>query len=154
MIFFALALSWVKELSENVLPKPEFIKLSFEKNKADGRGRNAVIVQGISGNGERTVQLTPTIFNLLYKFAENKKSPSDGWMEIKPKNFDSGKRTYDINDYNEIKRLLFTLLDGLFGKGNWTREHHLNPLKSVLFEMSEKRERKIRLAIPSENITL
>ena len=154
MIFFALALSWVKELSENVLPKPEFIKLSFEKKKADGRSRNAVIVQGISGNDQRTVLLTPTIFNLLYKFAENKKSPSNGWMEIKPKNFDSGKRTYDINDYNEIKRLLFTLLDGIFGKGNWTKEHHLNPLKNVLFEMSEKRERKIRLAIPSENITL
>ncbi|WP_281540613.1 hypothetical protein [Maribacter aestuarii] len=154
MIFFALALSWVKELSENILPKPEFIKLSFEKDKSNGRRHKSVILQGISGNDKRRIQLTPTIFSLLYKFAENKKSPRDGWLEIKPKNFDGSRKIYDINDYNEIKRLLFTLLDGLFGKGNWTREHHLNPLKEILFEMSEKRERKIRLAIPSENITL
>jgi len=42
----------------------------------------------------------------------------------------------------------------LFGKNNWTKETHETPLKESLFEMSQKRERKIRLAILSENITL
>jgi hypothetical protein len=154
MIFFALALSWVKELSENVIPKPEFFKLTFEKSKLNGKRYNYVILQGISGNGKRKIALTTTVFALFYKFAQNKKSPADTWLEIKPKNFSGKQKLYDINDYNEIKRILFTLLDGLFGKGNWTRELHLNPLKNLLFEMSEKRERKIRLAIPPENITL
>lgn len=146
MIFFALALSWVKELSENVLPLVEHFKLSFEKNKT-------VVVQGI-GNDKRKVVLTPTVYQLLLKFAQNRKSPQDEWLEIKPKSTIGTRKNYDINDYNEIKRLLTTLLDGLFGKGNWTQEHHLKPLKKLLFQMSEKRERKIRLAIPPDNITL
>lgn len=153
MIFFALALSWVKELSENILPSPENFKLSFEKKKVNQKQHNYVVIHGI-GNRERKVALTPSIFDLFLKFAENKKNHKNDWLEIKPKNFMSSSKIYDINDYNEIKRLLTTLLDGLFGKGNWTREHHFVPMKELLFEMSEKRERKIRLAIPPDNIIL
>ena len=63
-------------------------------------------------------------------------------------------KTFDINDYNEVKRLLVAILDGVFGKDSWTVDHHLNPLKTTLFEMSEKRDRKIRLKIHSNNISL
>ncbi len=150
MIFFALALSWVKELSENILPKTTDLKIFFEKVKTG----HMISIQGMPGKGKRKIDLTPTVYKLFLKFAENRKLQSNAWLEIRPKNFDSGKRVYDINDYNEIKRLLTGILDGLFGKGNWTKEHHLTPLKNSLFEMSEKRERKIRLAIPPENIYL
>ena len=76
---------------------------------------------------------------------------TEGWLEIKPKNFD-GAKNYDINDHNELKRLVEALLNGLFGKKNWTKNKHFTPLKNTLFEMSENRERKIRLQLPKENI--
>jgi hypothetical protein len=154
MLFFALALSWVKELSENILPKASAFKIRFERKKNSEKLRKLVYIQGIPGKPEREINLTPNVYDLLLTFSKCKKEPNDNWLEIRPKNFDAGKKQYDINDYNEIKRLLAGLLDGLFGKGNWTQEQHFVPLKKVLFELSEKRERKIRLAIPPENISL
>ncbi|MDJ0645825.1 MAG: hypothetical protein QNJ57_07580 [Flavobacteriaceae bacterium] len=153
MLFFALALSWVKELAENVIPDAKDFHLKFMKIKsANGKYQHLVTLIGLPG-GERKVNLTPAGYELFLKFAVRKKESGNNWLEIKPKNFDLA-RSYDINDYNEIKRLLIALLDGVFGKENWTRDHHLNPLKASLFEMSEKRERKIRLAVPPENISL
>ena len=148
MLFFALALSWVKELSENVIPVSEQLKIVF------GKKERSVELKGFPGDSERKVVLSPVSFDLLYKFAERKKNGADDWLEIKPKNFEGSSKEYDIKDHNEIKRLLLALLDGLFGKDNWSQEHHRKPLKNSLFEMSEKRERKIRLAILSENISL
>ena len=154
MLFFALALSWVKELAENVIPSSEhfYVKFNKIKNNKD-KFEQFVMLKGLPGGNERKVKLTPALYNLFLKFAQQKKEQGDDWLEIKPKNFELS-RTYDINDHNEIKRLLTALLDGIFGKENWTRDHHLNPLKNSLFEMSEKRERRIRLALPPENIDL
>ncbi|QCX02073.1 hypothetical protein FGM00_18860 [Aggregatimonas sangjinii] len=155
MIFFALALSWVKELSESVIPIAERLKIKFiSQNRSDGKRASIVSFKGFPGNTERNINLTPALFNLFLKFAERRKNTAEAWLEIKPKNAVASKREYDINDHNQIKRLLFALLDGLFGKGNWTQDHHLKPLKESLFEMSAQRERKIRLAVPSENISL
>lgn len=155
MIFFALALSWVKELSENVIPPTQGLKIEFIRQKNNlGKKVQFVLLKGFPGNSERKVILTPALFELFLKFAERKKNDPDNWLEIKPKNFEASKKEFDINDHNEIKRLLVALLDGLFGKENWTQDHHLKPLRNSLFEMSEKRERKIRLAIPAENISL
>ena len=148
MLFFALALSWVKELSEKMIPIKEQLKVVFNKKE------RMVFLKGFPGNSERKVILTPALFDLFHKFAERRKNNTDDWLEIKPKNFEGSTRTYDIKDHNEIKRLLFAILDGLFGKENWSKEHHLIPLKNTLFEMSEKRERKIRLAIPAASIFL
>ena len=78
----------------------------------------------------------------------------EGWLEIKPKSESRPEKNYDIQDHNEIRRLIHALLDGIFGKGNWTRNLHEQPLRQALFEMSEKRERKIRLALPAANVTL
>jgi len=128
MMFFALALSWVKELSENIIPDAGKLKLTFKIS------REAV--------------------ELLNRFAKYRKLHPETWLEIKPKHHALKEKVYDINDYNEVKRLLVGLLDGLFGKGNWTNELHFIPLKNVLFELSEKRERKIRLSILPDNIVL
>lgn len=147
MLFFALALSWVKELSENIIPTKEHFRIIFNRKE------RFVLLKGFPGDSERKVSLTPALFDLFFKFAERKKNGLDEWLEIKPKSFE-GSKEYDIRDHNEIKRLLFALLDGLFGKDNWTQDLHLKPLKNTLFEMSEKRERKISLAIPTENISL
>ncbi|SEC40726.1 hypothetical protein SAMN04489761_2908 [Tenacibaculum sp. MAR_2009_124] len=154
MIFFALALSWVKELAENVIPNSSDLYLSFQKNKlSSGKTENLILLKGFPGSEKRKVKLSPVLFDLFTKFAERRLSNED-WLEIKPKNFSMPSKTFDIKDYNEVKRLLISLLDGVFGKDNWTTEHHLNPLKTTLFEMSEKRDRKIRLKIPKENISL
>lgn len=154
MLFFALALSWVKELSENILPSVSDFKIRFEKKLVAKKSKKCIYILGIPGNPEREIKLTPNVHDLLLSFAKHKKKDGDSWLEIRPKNFDAGKKQYDINDYNEIKRLLTGILDGLFGKGNWTQEQHYTPLKKLLFEVSEKRERKIRLAVPPDNIFL
>lgn len=153
MLFFALALSWVKELAENIIPSSNQLFLKFSKEKLGDKIERIVFIKGLPGAKERKVNLTPALYNLFLKFATEKQSDIDAWLEMKPKNF-SHEKNYDINDYNEIKRLLSAILDGVFGKENWTKTQHFDPLKNVLFELSEKRERKIRLAIPSENITI
>lgn len=155
MIFFALALSWVKELTENILPDPRqlFLQLTRQKNAAN-KWEQLVILQGLPGKEKRVITLTPAAFDLLYKFADRRTQEGAAWLEIKPKNASRPSHEYDIRDHNEIKRLLQTFLDGIFGSGNWTKNQHLQPLKETLFELSEKRERKIRLRIPAENIKL
>lgn len=155
MIFFALALSWVKELAENVIPEARqlFLQLKIQKTEK-GRLLHMVNITGFPGSNERRIALTPTTFDLLLNFATKRMGEDDDWLEIKPKGETRSKKVYDINDYNEIRRLLTALLDGLFGKDNWARNQHLLPLKDQLFELSSKRERKIRLAIPPENISI
>ena len=113
-----------------------------------------VHLQGIPGKGERQIQLTPALFELLLKFAKRKTGNGEDWLEIKPKGEQIPLRAYDIKDHNEIKRLLVALLDGVFGKGSWTKSLHEEPFRNTFFEMSEKRERKIRLSIPAKQITI
>ena len=153
MLFFALALSWVKELTETLIPDPFQLKIKFIKKKTQKSTTmaNSVSLIGFPGDKDRIVQLTPALYRLFKEFAQRKKDMTDGWLEIKPKNFDVAK-DYDISDHNELKRLLEAILNGLFGKKNWTKDKHYEPLKATLFEMSENRERKIRLRIPKENI--
>nr|WP_298997902.1 hypothetical protein [uncultured Allomuricauda sp.] len=154
MLFFALALSWVKELTETLIPSPHQLKLQFiNKSGLSNKDGFQVSMQGFLGNEERVISLTPALYKLFKLFAERRLDKTEGWLEIKPKNFDAAK-TYDINDHNEIKRLIVALLDGLFGKQSWTKDKHYVPLKTTLFEMSEHRERKIRLLLPQENIIL
>lgn len=148
MLFFALALSWVKELTENVIPSAYQLRLNFRKGD---RNTCEVILKGFPGQTDRNISLTPALYKLLKTFAERRLASTEDWLEIKPKNFD-GSKNYDINDHNELKRLLQALLNGLFGKQNWTKDKHYIPLKNTLFEMSENRERKIRLQLPKENI--
>ena len=154
MIFFALALSWVKELAENVIPNAQqlFLHLSRKKNEQD-KFEHLLQLRGMPGKEERKILLTPALYELCHKFVE-RKLEGEGWMEIKPKSDSRSGKSYDIRDHNEVKRLLVALLDGIFGKGSWTLNLHLSPIKETLFEMSEKRERKIRLRIPAENLSI
>ncbi|MGB7395849.1 MAG: hypothetical protein WA913_15800 [Pricia sp.] len=152
MLFFALSLSWVKELIENVIPSSINLRIRLAKEKSTAGKQNLVVaMKGFPGGKERTAVLTPALYELFEKFVQAKRDGNNSWLEIKPKN-SMARKNYDINDYNEVKRILITLLDGLFGKNNWTKDKHLVPLKESLFEMSEKRERKIRLAVPKSNI--
>ncbi len=154
MLFFALALSWVKELAQNIIPGPEIIHLSFIRKKNEkGKFENIVKIKGFPGKENRDILLSPMSYELLLKFAQRKNSGDNQWLEIKPKNETRSGKVYDIKDHNEIRRLIQALLDGLFGKGKWKKEQHFLPLKNCFFEMSEKRERKIRLKIPASNLS-
>lgn len=155
MLFFALALSWVKELAQNIIPDPANIFLAFNRQKNDkGKFENQISINGFPGRENRQINLTPMSYALLLKFAQRRSEGQNHWLEIKPKNDPRPTKTYDIKDHNEIRRLLQALLDGLFGKDNWSKEQHFIPLKNSLFEMSEKRERKIKLKVPADNIAL
>lgn len=152
MLFFALALSWVKELMENVIPEARHIVLSLINRKTEeGQYQKIAAISGITSNRPVDITLTQSSYDLLDAFITARQT--DSWLEIKPKSDIRSQKTYDINDHNQIKRLLNNLLDELFGKGAWTQNHHYTPLRSTLFEMSDKRDRKIRLALPKENIS-
>ena len=154
MIFFALALSWVKELSENTIDSRGALYLSiFQQNV---HGRNKQQVQLKIGAKEYTVELTETYYSLLRTFVQKKKMEDDEstWLEIKPKNESRDGKIYEIQDYNQVKRLTNTILDGMYGKGNWSNEIHAKGLKETLFEKSEKYPRLIRLKVPKENLEL
>ncbi len=155
MLFFALALSWVKELAQNIIPEPSQLFLSFTRQKNEqGKHQHLVHLIGLPGAPRRSISLTPMAFQLLSAFAQRKVNSEHGWLEIKPKNDQRDGKQYDIKDHNELKRLLSAMLDGIFGKDQWSKAQHYTPLKEALFELSEKRERKIRLRIPSDQITL
>ena len=152
MIFFALALSWVRELSENIIPSPRNLFLSLYHLKNDDRYDHIVELKGLMDKEVRTIKLSSSSFELLSKFVKARMSSRDQWLEIKPKTDSRTTKDYSINDYNELKRLMIGLLDGIFGKNGWTRDQHENILKDTFFEMSPKRERKIKLRIPPENL--
>ncbi len=151
MIFFALALSWVKELAEHVIPASDFLQINLKQEKSvSGKIECHMLLLGIP-NTNSDLLLSPALFDLLVRFTHALQN-GDGWLEIKPKVDGRTNREYDIQDHNQIKRLLTGILDGLYGKGQWTKDLHELPLRQALFEMSEKRERKIRLALPVKNV--
>lgn len=145
MIFFALALSWVKDLAESILPVAGQFRLTIKDN--------IVKLNGIPGKGEVSIALSTASSELLRSFTKAKLNNS-GWLEIKPKSERRNEKLYAIKDHNEIKRLTHALLDGIYGKNNWTKDQHELPFKSQFYEAGEKGSRKIRLQIPKENINL
>ena len=154
MIFFALALSWIKELSENVIPENSKLHLLLRKMKLENsKMKYLVAISGIPHMPVRECHLSRGNFELLEKFAEAK-AAGDQWLEIKPKESTRGQKSYDIKDHNEIKRLLNSILDGLFGKGSWSSENHFIPLKNALFEYSKERPRIIRLQLSPRQVNI
>ncbi len=151
MLFFALALSWVKDLIEDKSILPGQLKMTLSKVKNEkGRFENWVQIQGIPGMYDSKAKLTRGPYELLNTFVQRQKT-GDNWLEIKPKSDKRSSKIYDIQDHNEIKRLLEGLLDGIYGKGNWEKGKHYEPLKRALFENSENEERKIKLKLPVQN---
>ena len=153
MIFFALALSWVKELSEQIMLNSKRMFLKFlESRSENSKQSNLVELSGFGIKKSKTISLTNGSYNLLKLFSD-KVIANENWLEIKPKNDPRPKVVYDISDHIEIRRLLHQLLDGLYGKNNWSKEKHELPLRAELFHISDRRDRKIMLAIPPKNIS-
>ncbi len=154
MIFFSLALSWVKDLAEVLKINASDIYLSLDKRKqSNGRYQNLISITGIPETDSKSFTITNTYYDLLQKFILAKKtSPTGGWLEIKPKST-SRNIDYPIKDYNEIKRLTISLLDGLYGKGLWDKERHELPFKEALFEFSKEKGRQIRIKLPIDHIS-
>jgi len=154
MLFFALALSWVKDLTETISASVKTLKLNMNKLKGEtGKWIHQVNFQGLFDD-EKELQLSKTHYELLARFVHKRKTTPEGWMEIKPKSEARSNKVYDIKDYNEIKRLVHGILDEQFGKAHWTKTQHEQPLKDLLFERSPGRERKIRLSLQKDNISL
>lgn len=154
MLIFALALSWVKELSENIIPDSAQIKLKLSAPKVvDGRSQYYCEISGIPSKEQNPIKLTPSSYQLLRKFAEKRKL-GEGWLEIKPKSDIRSQKEYDIKDYNEVKRMLSQLLDGIFGKENWTKDKHEQPLKHALLENNPDQSRQMRLRLRAEQVIL
>jgi len=154
MIFFALALSWIKDLTETLQLNTR--DLSFDFALADNKeNRHMVGVSGINNLNNGKLKLTRGQYNLFKTFAEKRHANTkNGWLEIKPKSETRSSKVYDINDHNEVKRLLHGLLDEIYGKGLWSKIQHEEPLKESLFEQSDTEDRKIRLKITPENLSL
>ena len=153
MIFFALALSWVKDLTEKISSSSSDIFLkAFRIKKNERTYTNKLQIKGLNGSKENVIDLSNKNYDLLVLFINKRLSDGEGWLEIKPKSDSRSGRVYDINDHNEIKRLTSSILDGIYGKGLWSKVEHEVPLKSILFEMSSQRERKIRLLVPVANL--
>lgn len=155
MLFFALAMSWVKELAENPIPDSNLLYLTLSSYKNEnGNFERQVLLEGYPNKAKKTLHLSRATFDLLLKFAQKKLVSPEDWLVIKPKNDSRLNATYDINDHNQIKRIVTTLLDQLHGKDKWTMQQHYTPLRNALFQISTDKERRIRLAIPMEQITV
>jgi len=152
MIFFALALSWVKELSELRLLNPAQIFLRFDAKQLQ-QSKAPVWIKGINKEVFQKIILTRKKHELLYHFAEKKQlNPTEGWLTIKPQGEKRTNKVYDIQEHKEYLRIVETLLDATYGKDNWTKALHEKPLIDALF--AKPGDRRIRLAIPAENIAL
>ena len=154
MLFFALALSWVKELVENIIPGPDELKIHLSRSVQNGKEARLLVLSGFPGGRIREIPLSSSHYELLHRFAYRRVHNPDGWLEIKPKSESRSGKQYDIQDHNEIKRLLSNILNGLFGKGSWSEQQHFNPFKNTLLESAKDKPRMIRLRIPRENIKL
>jgi len=154
MIFFALALSWVKDLTERIQLKSSDLHLKLSKSKNGRTILKSLSVKGLTGNDSKEFTLTNKNYDLLESFFQKRLEDDEGWLEIKPKSDNRSGKKYDINDHNEIKRLLHSILDGVYGKGLWSKTEHELPLKEILFEMSTEKERMIRIGVPKENLGL
>ena len=130
-----------------------FLK-TFRIKKNEKSFVNKLSVKGLNGNKEKVIDLSNKNYDLITKFISKKANDGEGWLEIKPKSDTRSGKLFDINDHNEIKRLVISILDGIYGKGLWSKVEHELPLKSILFEMSSQRERKIRLLIPPTNLEM
>lgn len=155
MIFFALALSWVKDLANTLRMESSSMWFKLSKHKqSSGKLKYTLYISGIDGREEKQISLSQTNARLLKAFAIAKtESPDEGWLEIKPKG-GGIKDAYPIKDYNEIKRLTLSILDGAFGKGAWDRDRHELPFKEAFFEFSKDKGRQIRIKISAHNIEL
>ncbi len=154
VLFFALALSWVEELSHTVIPHPKDMHLLLiRKHSGHTRIECTAILTIPPHIQTKGVVLTEKPFELLKLFAQRRKAgdPSHGgWLEIQPKSIPASPK-FDIKDYKQISRLVDAIYHQSHPKERpftWTK----NDLKTFLFDQTRKR--RIRLRINPENIDL
>lgn len=147
-LFFALALSWIEELSQKQHhQEDEGGFLFFQQHKQGSKWINEIILRLPPLFPVQKISLTEKNYVLLLKFAQRKKEkPEAGWLEIQPKS--NNAKIYDIRDYNEINRLL----DALLAQQTTASEQDKKWLKENLFEYG--RQRHLRLRFSAENIHL
>ncbi len=149
MLFFALALSWVEEISQgNWSALPEEMFLVFLPRRVQQKMEYNVILTVRPFFQTTKLSLTEKNYQLLRTFADRRREegPTGGWLEIQPKS--SNRKDYDINDYNEINRLLDNLLQSAQSASTSEQKKQL---KDVLFEYGK--QRRIRLRMAGQNIT-
>jgi len=134
MIFFALALSWVKEIFEESVENPIFnpdskaISIKLTKDN--------VILSGIWPEKEHHISLTETLRNKLTLLINNKLD-EDKWAKMKNK---VGHQRYDFDD-TQLTRILSSIAYGIIG----------DELRNSLIERESSR---IKLKQLSENLII
>lgn len=146
VLFFALALSWVEELGKNtLLPSAKTLQLHLytRKNKAH-KLEYLSLLRLPAFAFQQEISFTEKPFQLLLHFAEKRKmgGPDGGWLEIQPKT--AVKRDYDIKDYNEIGRIIDTILPKITELQSPPIDK--TALKEMLFEYGKSRRIRLRLA--------
>lgn len=150
VLFFALALSWVEELGKSaILPNAKNLYLQLHVRKDRHHKFEYLSILNLPPfTINQEVIFTEKPFQLLHRFAEKRKmeGPEGGWLEIQPKT--AVKKTYDIKDYNQIGRILDTILNATTPSSALDK----TLLKEILFEYGKSR--RIRLRLAPENIEL
>lgn len=152
MLFFALTFSWVDERSRTYLPKPETLHLLFVKRKKGTRYEYFIILTIPPNIQTHKIIFTEKPYQLLQLFAKRRieeVQKDGGWLEMQSKS--TPHRPADIKDYNEINRILNTILDETQGAKNWDKDDR-SALRQLLFEYHNNR--KFRLHVLPEHIQL
>ena len=152
LLFFALVMSWIKELSKTYIPKTNEMFALFEKKKNGNNKFEYSVLLTIPPHIQmKKVSFTEKNYALFLKFAQRKvENKNGGWLEIQPKTKALQHKDYDLKDYNEISRILDSILNTAYGTGNWNKEDERKALKEMLFEYDN---RKIRLKVLGEHIS-
>lgn len=152
VLFFALALSWVEELGKTtLLPAVKTLQLNLYTRKSKTHKLEYLSLLNLPALAfQQEISFTEKPFQLLLRFAEKRKmeGPDGGWLEIQPKT--AVKRDYDIKDYNEIGRIVDTILPELADLQSPPIDK--TALKEMLFEYGKSR--RIRLRVSPEDIRL
>lgn len=142
MIFFALALSWVKEEKQKRFVS--FRNMSMQLN----RKTKVVSFGGPNENDQKSIKLNQTRFDLLERLIEARMK-DNSWLRIKPKDQRSNT-AFDISDHNQIRRLCDSLLDCLYGTNMWKLSEEAEAFKADFFE---KDTGKIRLRLSANQLS-
>lgn len=152
VLFFALALSWVEELGKTtLLPSAKTLQLNLYTRKSKAHKLEYLSLLSLPAFAfQQEISFTEKPFQLLLRFAEKRKmgGPDGGWLEIQPKT--AVKRDYDIKDYNEIGRIIDTILPNIADLQSPPIDK--TALKEMLFEYGKSR--RIRLRVAPEDILL
>lgn len=143
MIFFALALSWVKEVLETAQLVKQWT-FDPQKIKIHQKGKN-VNINGLGDGKTHQIKMTRMTGLLLQKFIlrRHESKLDRQWLTITP------IKNPDIKQENEIVRMLKRILDEILGKGEWDDKL----FQKMRDSFRERGINKVRLLLDKENIS-